>query len=324
MTNFSLFFKFFLTFVVSALCYSEPSVLPSPSAEVVLSDPQWKGAVLQFQGSITDLTNRLDKNKNDFNLLQKNINRLEVKIEELRQNTQSGSNVFDEIRLKGLLNDLKDDLEKSSVLQHDRDDQQKEFEQKTLSAIELYNNKIESELKSSNASESFGLQQKINTLSFLIQKRNQLQILMKKYRTKPSPAENLPIVSLGSLKTDDREGLQMTLDLIRDRKKDLEEKLEKWSIEQDEIKNELKLQGEMQDFLEGIKRMNEDSDFASGNMKKNNLSDITFSKQIKSLESHFNEIQGLIKHGQESLAQLDQFTEKVQNQLATSSEERTK
>ena len=113
---------------------------------------------------------------------------------------------------------------------------------------------------------------------------------------------SLPALSLSLPKTNDREGLQLTLDLIRDRKKDLEEQLEKWSIEQDEVKNELKLQGKMQEFLDGIRRMNEDSDFPSGNLKKSNLGNATGGKQRNKLEAHLNELQDLIEHGQASMA----------------------
>ena len=271
------------------------------------------------------LSNALEKDQTDLNLLQKNIEMQENKIEEIRQSNQNGSNVFDEIRLKSLLNDLKDNLEKNSDFQHRRDDQQKEFEQKALSLIALYNDRIESELQPDGVSlGSSAIQLKLDSLASLIQKRNHIQLLLKKYKIKTSNIESLPIASLNSLKTNDRESLQLTQDLIQDRKKALDEQLEKWSIEEDEIKNELKLQGKMEEFLDGIRRMNEDSDFASGNLRQNDLGNVTGGKERSKLKFRLNQIQTQIQQGQESMAQLNQLMEKIQNQLVILGEGKSK
>jgi hypothetical protein len=319
-----------LLFFISGLAppgpgYSQQSPFPESSTGIVLSDPQWKAAVSQFQDSVMFLSNGLEKDQADLDLLQKKIERLENKIEELRQNSENGSNVFDEIRLKSLLNDLKDDLEKSSDLQHNRDNQQKEFEQKALSLIALYNDRIETELQPGSGSlEPAALQLKLDSLSLLIQKRNHIQLLLKKYQKKTCNTESIPIASLNSLKTNDREGLQLTQDLIQDRKKGLDEQLAKWSIEEEEVKNELKLQGKMQEFLAGIRRMNEDSDFPSGSLNKSDLGNATEGKERSKLEKHLNEIQSLIQNGQESLSQLDQLMVKIQNQLESFGERKSK
>ncbi|HTC20956.1 MAG TPA: hypothetical protein VK859_08920, partial [bacterium] len=167
----------------------------------------------------------------------------------------------------------------------------------------------------SGSSDPSALQLKLDALGLLIEKRNRLQALIKKYQKTTNDAEPLPVLSLNLIKTNDREGLQLTMDLIRDRKKDLEEQLEKWSIEQDEVKNELKLQGKMQEFLDGIRRMNEDSDFPSGNLKKNSLGNATGDKQRSKLEVHLNELQAAIERGQASMSEMDQLMVKVQNQL---------
>ncbi|HTC19846.1 MAG TPA: hypothetical protein VK859_03300, partial [bacterium] len=95
-------------------CYSQNSALPASNTGVVLSDLQWKAVVTEFEDSVMDLSKGLEAGQDDLDVLKGNIDRLENKITELRQNSQKDSNVFDEIRLKGLLNDLKDDLEKSS------------------------------------------------------------------------------------------------------------------------------------------------------------------------------------------------------------------
>ncbi len=263
----------------------------------------------------------LETSKEESDVLTGRINLLENKVTDLRRNGEKGSNVFDEIRLKSLLNDLKDDLEKSSDLQHQQDDKEKEFEQKALSLIALYNDRIENELQSGGDSAgSASLQLKLNTLGVLIQNRNQLQILLKKYQKKSSDTEPFSIISLNSLKTNDRESLQLTLDLIRDRKRNLEDQLEKWSIEEEEVKNELKLQGKMQDFLDGIRRLNEDSALPSGNFKKSGLGTEAGDNQRAKQERPLNEIHASNARGQASLAQINQFMVKIQSQETTSGE----
>jgi hypothetical protein len=324
--------RIFFIFILCFTCLIRPGpsqgqALPVSVSDsgVSLSDPQWKTVIEQFEKSIFDLSNWLEKNQVEKKKLKQDIDKLESKITELRQDNQKNSNVFDEIRLKGLLNDLKDKLEKNSDLQHLEDGKQKEFEQKALSLTALYNDRIESELKSTgNSSEPSALQLKLNELALLIRKRNQIQTLLTQHQKKADKAESLSIASFDSLGSNDRESLQLSLDLIKDRKKDLEENIEKWSIEEEEVKNELKLQGKMQDFLEDIKRMNEDSDFPSGNLKKNDFGGMTGSKQHDKLEAHLSEIHGSLEKAQAALAQINQLMAKVQHQLDAFEERKSK
>lgn len=286
------------------------------SSGLSLDESQWKIVVAQFENSVSTLAKGLEDSQARKNTLQSDIDKMEGRISELRAKTENGSGVIDEFRLKSLLNDLKDKLQKNSDLQRQWEENQKEFEQKATSLIALYNERIDTDLQSSDlSSQPSRLNQTFSELAQLIQKRNQTLALIKRYQKKITDENPLPLTSFGALKPTDREGLLLTLDLLQDRKKGLEEQLEKWSIEEDEVKNELKLQGKMKDFLEDIQRMNEDSSFPHGSLKRSDLGDATGDKERKRLQSKLDDLQQDISSGQATLVQIKQFMEKVQHQL---------
>jgi chromosome segregation ATPase len=291
---------------------------PSFSDSIVnLNGSQWKSVIAQFEESVYSLSKWLEDYQAEMKNLQGDIRDLEGKIARLREQTQNGSGVLDEIRLKGLLNDLKEKLEKNSDLQHQWDERQKEFEQKAMSLIALYNSRIDTDLEGADlSSQNPQLNLTMNELVLLIQKRNQTLTLLKRYQKKSETENSLPLTSFGALRFDDREGLLLTLDLIRDRKKSLEEQLEKWSIEEDEVKNELKLQGKMKEFMDDIERMNEDSSFPHSSLKRSDLGDVAGDKERKKLQARLDDLQQMIVHGQTSLSQLEQLMEKVQSHLS--------
>lgn len=305
--------------------WAQIAVSPDTASKPLLDEVGWKKVIAQFEGSVSILAKGLENCQTQMKTLQADIENLEGKIARLREETRNGSGVIDDFRLKSLLNDLKDKLEKNSDLQHQWDGQQKEFEQKAMSLVSLYNDRIDSDLQATDlSSQPAHLNFIFNELVLLIQKRNQTLELIKRYQKKSTGENPLPLASFGALKPGDREGLLLTLDLIRDRKKALEEQLEKWSIEEDEVKNELKLQGKMRDFLEDIQRMNEDSSFPHGSLKHNDLGDAAGDKERIRLQGRLDDLQQKIVHGQVALAQINQLMEKVQNHLTASGEREEK
>lgn len=314
--------RFYVLYFVGAVFTVLPVVGAQTAPAVVsdsgvsLTDSQWKGIAAQFETSVFSLSKWLGDTRAKMQALQGEIQKLEDKTTKLRAKDQDGNGVFDGFRLKELLNDLKDKLEENSDLQHQWDENQKEFEQKALSLISLYNDRIGADLATGNqTSQPSQLNFKLDELTLLIQKRNQIQALLKQYQTKNSGDNSTAPTSFDGLKADDRESLLLTLDLLRDRKKGLEEQIEKWSIEEEEVRNELKLQGKMQDFLEDIQRENEDSNFPHSSLKRNDLSDMAGDKERRRLEARLDDLQQMTSQGQASLAQLDQFMEKVQKHL---------
>jgi chromosome segregation ATPase len=298
---------------------------PPSGQNLTSSDDDWQGVVRQFEESVLSLSDELSTLKTQKKSLDQGIDKLKEKIKKLRQDAQGQTNVFDEIRLKNFLNDLKDMLEKSSTLQRDLDDKQKGFEQKSLVLLALYNDRIDKDLAADAASQDSSLlSSKLRDLAFLVQKRHYLQSLLTKYQTNDSVEEPIHEPSLDDLNLGDQESLQLTLDLIRDRKNDLESQQEKYSIEEDEIKKELNLQGKMQEFLEGVQKLNEDSNFPHGSLKRNDLEDMAGTKEKHKLEKRLNELQGMTDQCQKSLEQLNQLMTNVQNHLNSLSDKDTK
>jgi len=168
------------------------------------------------------------------------------------------------------------------------------------------------------------LDQKLDLLTALVQKRNQVQSLLVERRKKNDNEKLIPLSSFDPLKSHDRDNLQLTLDLFRDRKKDLTDRLEKWSLEEDQAKNEMKLQGKMQEFLEDIRQINEDSDLPRGGLKHNELEGVVGKSQKNKIEARVNDLHGKIILGQKNLAQLTELMERVQHQLDSLNERKSK
>ncbi|SRR5258708_4816986 len=314
-----------LTLAPPLFGFAETQTPPALNSGVTLSSQQWKSVLAEFEASVFSLSQWLEKSQAEKKKNQDDISTLEQKLASLRKEDADGSNVFNEIRLKGLLGELKEKLEKNSTLQHQWDDKQKEFEQKALSLTALYNDRIEAELENTEPNQGANqIDEKLGGLTLLIQKRNQTQALLKEYAKKRDNEKLLSVASFKSFKTDDRESLQLTLDLFRDRKKDLEDQVEKWSLELEEVKNELKLQGKMQDFLEDIRQINEDSDFPQGGLKRRDLESVAGKGQKNKLESRLAELQEKIGRGQKTLIQITQLMARVDNQLNSLNERKRK
>ncbi len=282
-----------------------------------MSDAQWDVLLAGFEGSVASLASDLDKIQAGREGLRSDIQKLEGKIAALREKAGSGSNVIDEIRLKGLLNDLKDKLVQNSNLEHRWDDQQKDFEQKALSLVALYNSRIGKEVEEASAAPgSLSQDPHLATLTLLAQKRAKIQLLLKTYPSQDQAAKFPTLSSVGSLRTDDRESLQLTLDLLRDRKKDLSDQVEKYSLEEEEARNELKLQVKMQEFLEDLRRQNEDSGFSGGNLKRNDLERALGQNQKTGLDKKIADLRQKTLQDRKSLDQIDQWMEKIQAQMS--------
>ena len=288
---------------------------------VTLSGTQWETVLAQFESSVSSLSQWLEDARSEQKKNDEGIKGLETKVAALRKDNRENSNVINEIRLKGLLNDLKEKLEKNSQLQHDRDAKQKEFSQKAYSLISLYNDRIETVLGFTVAgTDPTKMDAQLRDLTALVQKRNRIQNLLEEYGKGGDPEKLLSISSLKSIRSHDRESLQLTLDLLRDRKKDLEEQMTKWALEQDEVKNELKLQGKMQEFLEDIRQINEDANFSRGGLRGNDLEGVAGKGLKGKMEIRLSELQAKTAQGSRTLSQIDQFIAKVQNQINSSNE----
>lgn len=312
-----------LTLIVSFWPQKGNTALSGASEGVTLSEAQWTAVQSRFEKDIAALIAWFETYENRKKDLALEISDLQDKTAHLRDETRDQSNLFKEIRLKELLNKLRDKLEENSNSDHEADLKRKEFEEKSLSLIDFYNNRIEFELGSGEANVlPDQLKSKVDQLSDLARQRNRIQVVLDQYGQRDDKEKLGSMGKVFSTKTDDRETLQLTLDLFKDRQKNLQEQIEKWSLELDSLRNELKLQGEMKDFLKDIQDMNANSNFPQGNLKQEDLEFLSGDSQKKKLFLRINEVQQNILRGQKLLAQIGQLSAEVQERLKPSREDK--
>src|ERR1700679_1674578 len=298
-----------LVFSISSWPQRGNAALSGPSEGVTLSEAEWTGVQTRFESDITVLIDWFETYETRKKVLAGEISELQDKSAQLRDQ----SNLFKEIHLKELLNKLRDKLEENSDLDHEADLKRKEFEEKCLSLIDLYNGRIEYELESGETNlPSPQLKSQIDRLCLLARQRNRIQTVLNQYGQKEKNQKLSSVEKIFSTKTNDRETLQLTLDLFKDRQKNIQDQIEKWSLELDSLRNELKLQGEMKDFLKDIQDINADSNFPQGNLKQEDLEFLSGDSQKKKLFITLNEVQQKLLRGQKLLAQIEQLSTEVQ------------
>jgi hypothetical protein len=268
----------------------------------------------EFESAVQDTSRELERIGNDRAKLALEIRVLEKRVETLRRKAETGSNVIDEIRLKGLLNDLKEKLLRSSSLEHRWETQRGELEQKGLSLVALYHSRIEETIRASGGDPA-GSGSQLAAMEEMAQKRAAVQGLLAKYPKRSDPEGVPSLVALETLKKNDPVSLQMTLDLLNDRKRELTDRLEKLSLEEEEVRSELKLQARMRDFLGDLRRQNQDSGLSGSSWKGEGLEGMTGKAQRTRLTKRLEEIQDRIARVKETLEQITVLTLKVRSQL---------
>jgi hypothetical protein len=290
---------------------------PASGALPVVSGEQWERIRAEFETSALELSGSLDRIREERETLGEEIRRLEERILALRNRSEAGLNVIDEIRLKGFLNTLRDKLERDSELRRREGDLRRDFEQAALSLAALYNERIEGELgRPVSTNEPKALDARLSELADLIRKRGRIQALLRRHVKKDEHAHYPSLASVESLQKDDRESLQMTLDHLQDRKRDLEGRLERGALEEREILEEIMLQSKMQDFLEEIRRVNEDSDLPRGGPHRGDLERMLGRGQKGRLEQKLSELRERMERDRTVLAQVTKFMTRIQKRLA--------
>src|SRR6185369_5011126 len=159
------------------------------------------------------------------------------------------------------------------------------------------------------------LEAQIPLLKELAQKRARLQKTLGE-NPEPSTSGSSPDLSaIDRISAGDREGHQLTLRLLEDRKKELERELEKLRGRETEAKGELRLQRKMRDFLDGIQRMNESSDFPHTSLERSDLGDAGDRSQDERLQSRLTGVQGDIAAGEMELKKTRELILKISSQL---------
>lgn len=294
---------------------------PTPPAASGLSAAQWKDIYARFEGTFHSQTTRLDDLQKELVENQRVTQELDSQIASIRRNKEPG--VFDQLRLNHLLNDLKDHLEKNSALQHAWTDTQKEQEQKGLSLISLLNDRIQVLLEKP-ATVPDELTPTLTDLTELAQKRHRVQEVLDRYQPRKEAKQSPPISAFRTLGTSDPESLQITLDLLRERDKTLEDDERKLLLEADGLQDEMKMQRKMKDFLAGIKRMSQDSGAPPENLDRTDLSRLYGGKNPEKLSDHLLSIQNALAKNRSARDQIEQLIANIQERQNSLKERKRK
>jgi predicted nucleic acid-binding Zn-ribbon protein len=294
---------------------------PTPTPISGLSVAQWEEIYARFEGVFHFQTSRLDNLQKELEKNQRTTQDLDSQIAEIRKNKEPG--VFDQLRLNHLLNDLKDHLEKNSALQRSWSDSQKEQEQKGLSLIALLNDRIEGMLEKPTTDPGV-LTPTLTTLTELAQKRRQVQATLDRYQPRKETKQSPPISAFRTLGTSDPESLQITMDLLRERERTLEDEKRKLLLETDGLQDEMKMQKKMKDFLAGIKRMNQDSGAPPESFDRTDLSRLYGGKNPEKLSAHLLSLQNALSKNRSAHDQIEQLIANIQERQNSLQERKKK
>ncbi|HVZ81213.1 MAG TPA: hypothetical protein VHE12_10535 [bacterium] len=292
----------------------------SPSPTVGLSAAQWEEAFARFETSFALQTARLNDLRKGMDKGQSTTQELNAQVDHIRNGKEPG--VFDQARLNHLLNELKDQLERNAALQRQWTDVQKDQEQKGLSLISMLNDRIEGLLENPGSAEGDPAALLAN-LAHFAQKRRQVQEALDRYRTKREKTKTPPLSAFRDLGANDPESLEMTLDLLRERQKALQEEDQRLSIEIDGIQEELSLQRKMKDFLAGIKRLNQDSGAPPESSERTSLSRLYGGKSAERLAGRLVQLKSALLKNRSTREQITQLISQIQEKSNSSKERKT-
>ena len=298
--------------LISVAWVEAQTTVPNLETGPAIGNEKWEDVLSEFEKEVSQLDQDLSDIKRHQNQLHEEIERLEVKSTSIRTQSQSDPNLINQIRLNGILKELQEKLELDSQIQRDWKEKVDLFDQKSLSLLSLYDDRIEQYLDSPMTQTA---DDRLRSLISIVRKRKILQNQIDQY---PKTSEEDGGPALPSLQTvDDQnlDGLQLTLDLLIDRQKSLEEQIEKSTLQEAEIEQELKLQNKMKDFLEDVRRINEDSDFPHDSLKSDDLNSVSGNGSKGKLEKNLQDITNERGRDEENLVQLKTYIANVQSQI---------
>ena len=299
-------------FLINVTWVEAQSTIPNFETGPTIENEKWDEVLNEFEKKVSQLVQDLTLIKHQQNQLHEDIERLEVKSTAIRTQSQSDPNLINQIRLNNILKELQNKLEMDSQVQRQWKEKIDLFEQTSLSLLSLYNDRIEQDLDPAIQETT---DNRLRSLIDIVRKRQILQNQIDQY-PKASEVEDAP--ALPSLQTVDQQnldGLQLTLDLLTDRQKTLESRIEKSTLQEAEIEQELKLQNKMKDFLEDVRRINEDSDFPHDNLKSGDLDSVSGNDSKSKLEKNLQDITNSRNKDEGNLEQLKTYVTNVQSQI---------
>jgi hypothetical protein len=297
---------------VTASVAADPAQIPVPAFEQIPDSQvqEWEQSIQIFERTVSDQAKDLAKNEDRRGKLHEEIEKLEVKTTALRN--QNNLNLFDQLRLKKMLNDLQGELETQSGLEQQWRDSLENFEQKSLSLLSLYNEEIGRQLDTTVGDQS---KSQLNALMETARKRQALQTLIDRF-PQASIDEKMPPLSLLE-KTDNQTlgNLNTTLDILQQREKELAGNIEKADVRAAELGQEIDLQSKMRDFLSDVRKMNEDSSIPRESLNRGDLQTLESQTQDSNVQKEIEADQKQKAKDQSDLTQVRRLIQVVQAQI---------
>jgi hypothetical protein len=281
------------------------SSAPAGESVTLLAPDQYATLMARFEKETLVEVVKLESIKTGQEKLQSQIQNLEAKVQILRSNNRISLNVFEDAKLKSCLGDLQEKLEENSQLEKQFQQARGEFEQKALSLLSFYNDWIDANMVPPSNPSPASLDERLNALILVAKKRAKLQYLLENYHSSEEKEPFFKSSDFNNLDPHDMEGRRLAMELLRDRKKTLGDRVDRLSLEEDEVRNEIKLQSKMRDFLEDIQRMNEDSSFPRGSLRRNDLQSYMGKNSHNTLEGRLAALEKEILQGRQMMVQIN-------------------
>lgn len=289
-----------------------PEVLPLPE-EVTA----WDRAVARFEGEVQDLSSRLDTLNGELRRLKVETARLQGEVRNLRSSSESGPHPLREARLKDLLAALQPKVERVAELEAEREHLRRRWEEKAVSLLKLYDDRIDEVLGSAGPFLDPTLAEALlEPVVRLVRKRGRLQESLSRRQKGPRLEEepdSMPVLPQGG--KSDALGLRLTLGLLKDRKGELEARLERSYLEEEEILKEIRLQERMREFLRDVERMGEDATFPPPGAGDAELRMFLGRQEARRLEERLREVRARREEDKLRLFQIEHYLETVRFQL---------
>jgi hypothetical protein len=287
---------------------------PTPAAN---TQAGFEAMLAKFEREVGASAAALRKMRTERERLAGEVTRLKEETDALHRRLGRTPGVLQEVRLKSLLGELRRRLEAQSEMESRWNASRDEFEEKALSLLTLYNDRIEQEISSTAAFlDPAGSEKRLGALVDTTRKRSRLQDLLRLYG---EGAGDLPAAGDWDPSTlpptRDRESLEMTVRLLKDRRREVETRYEQSILREEEILKEIRLQDRMKEFMDDIERVRGDSAFPSGGPLRRDLEWYQGKDQTAQLRDRLLRLRRQREKDQFTLVRLDAYLEQMTHQL---------
>jgi hypothetical protein len=220
--------------------------------------------------------------------------------------------------LKGVLGELKRALERQAGLERRADEQGKVYEEKALSLAALYNDRVERLLGSAKAfTDPQASESVLDEILRLTRRRtaaleavDALRLGLRRPGDGVARGGAAPLPDLAALPVKDRQNLNLARGLLLDRRSEIQERLDRFQLEEDEILRQLDLQQRMRELLEDPSRP-----AGMDETRRRGLERLTGRRERERWENRLLELRRKREKDQVNLLQVEHHLENIEYRL---------